>query len=315
MSEQVRVQPARSPMARLIGVIMSPRETFEEITARPGWVFPFICYLVLFGIAFGAYAAKADWVAIVTDQIEGSPVIKMLPEEAQDRAVQEATKGVRERSQIQNAIGNLANIGLGLTFFIHGMALVYCTLFVLMGSLKDLKLGRAWLNFLLCLTLLVAYIAVAWIAEAAFGEAPSSALLLTATTCLLVVAAWIWLLNTRAAADIEYHRMLSVCSYSTVVSMVGGLAILVIALVHQGPIQVGMESVVKSNLGALLKPENPALRALLDSLDVFVLWFLIVLTVGFRAATRLSTGMAASITFLPWGIWVLLKIAFKAAFA
>jgi hypothetical protein len=39
-----------------------------------------------------------------------------------------------------------------------------------------------------------------------------------------------------------------------------------------------------------------------------------VLTLGFRPVTRLSTGVTAAITFLPWGIWVLLKVAWAAVF-
>ena len=72
-----------------------------------------------------------------------------------------------------------------------------------------------------------------------------------------------------------------------------------VSLVHQGDIQVYFDKVVPSNLGALLHPENPVVRALCNSLDIFSIWALVTLTIGFRTVTTLSTGMTASITFLP----------------
>jgi hypothetical protein len=80
------------------------------------------------------------------------------------------------------------------------------------------------------------------------------------------------------------------------------------------PIETPPEQMVKANLGALVKTGVPAVQKLLESLDVFTLWVLAVLTLGFRAVTRLSMGVTASITLLPWGIWVLLKVAWAAVF-
>jgi hypothetical protein len=41
---------------------------------------------------------------------------------------------------------------------------------------------------------------------------------------------------------------------------------------------------------------------------------MIVLTIGYKTMTKTSTGIAASITFLPWVVIVLIKLAWNAAF-
>ncbi len=315
MSDQVQATPAtQSPFARLVGVIVSPAETFKEVERRPGWLFPMICYLVVFVVAFGVYGMKADWVAIVEDQIRNTPGLSFLPEEQVDKAISEATGNLRKQTQFQRAAGNVLNVTTSLLPFFHGMALVYCSLFVFMGSLTALRLGKAWLNFLLGLLLYIGYLGVAFVSQMVFADAPASALILLAVAGVVLTGAWIWLLNRQTQRDETFHKMLSVCTYATAISIIGGIAILAISLASQDAIQVSVDSLVKANPGAWLKPESPVLRAVLDRLDLFTLWFLAVLTIGFRAVTKLSAGLAASITLLPWGIYALIRIAMAAAF-
>src|SRR5437867_2117075 len=194
------------------------------------------------------------------------------------------------------------------------MALIYSTLFVMMGSLKDLKLGRAWGNLLFCLLALVVYFVVFGISRLAFPDSTDSRLLLTGLAAVLTVAGWIWLLNSHATLDPEFHRILSVCTFTSVIPMLSMVVLAMVSLVHQGDIQVYFDKVVPSNLGALLHPENPVVRALCNSLDIFSIWALVTLTIGFRTVTKLSTGMTASITFLPWGLFVMVRIALAAVF-
>ena len=315
MSDQVRETPApRTPVARLIGVLTSPGEAFKEIAAHPGWLPPFLVYMVVFCICFGVYAVKADWIAIVTEQIESSPFMKLVPDANRDEAIRGATAGLQKLSRGQMAATNLCNIGSSIVGFYHGMTLLYATLFVMVGSLKDLKLGKAWGRFLLCLLLLIGYIVVYSISNFAFRDSPASALLMIGTGSVVMVGLWTWLLNGQAARDGEFHKMLTVCCYSSVVLMVSMIAVMALSLAHQGDIQVAIDKLVPSNLGAVLAPDNAVLRTLFSSLDIFILWFLAVLSIGFKTVTKLSFGMSASMTFLPWGLVVMVKIAWAAVF-
>lgn len=315
MSEQVRETPApRNPFARLLGVITAPRETYQEIARSPRWLPPWLIYLAIFAFAFSVYSLKADWVAIVTDQVENSPFMSFFPEEAKDQAIKGATESFRSLTNAQITIGQLLQIAGGSIFFAHFMALIYATLFVLMGSLADLKLGRAWLNFLLCLLVFVFYIIVYSISQFAFKDAPQSALLLQACAAAITTGVWLWILNGRATRDPEFHRVLCVITYGSAIAIVGAVALLAVTIASPAPIQVGVEKLVPSNLGALVKPDVKALAKLFESLDVFTLWLLAVLSIGFSVVARTSMGVAASITFLPWAVIVLIKLAWAAAF-
>ncbi|HET6372337.1 MAG TPA: hypothetical protein VFG76_03460, partial [Candidatus Polarisedimenticolia bacterium] len=315
MSEQAQVPPpAKSPAARLAGVIFSPGDTFTDIAARPDWIFPLVCYLAVFLIAFSIYSVRADWIGIVTDQMEGSSVMKFFPDAARAEMVKKATEDLRAQTPGQRAAGTVIQSLIGILPFIHFVALIHASLFVLMGALRELKLGRAWLNFLLCIGLMVAFVIVTFISRAAFHDAPQSALLLNGAGALLMTAGWIWLLKRRTDRDPDLNKVISVWMYAGAVGIIYMLAILGVSLMTQAPIQASLDKLVKTNLGAFMGTGVPILKAIADSLDLFTLWTLVVLSIGFRAVTKLSTGVATSITFLPWGIVVMIRIAIAAAF-
>jgi hypothetical protein len=79
-----------------------------------------------------------------------------------------------------------------------------------------------------------------------------------------------------------------------------------------------LQNVVASNPGAFL-PEGSAkwLAALLGSIDLFAIWTLILLAIGFSATNpkKLSFGKAAALAGAGWLIFILLKVGFTAAFA
>lgn len=121
-----------------------------------------------------------------------------------------------------------------------------------------------------------------------------------------------WLLNVQAAKDEVFHKMLSVSTYASVVPLIGALALLGVSLATEGVIETRFDRFVTSSLGQVLKPEGAVLRAVLDRVDLFTIWMLTVLTIGYRAVTKLSAGVAAAITLLPWGVYALFMIGFAA---
>ncbi len=316
MSEPaIDARPSKSPIARLVGVIVSPAETFEDVARHPGWLFPLACYALAFTIAFSVYAVKADWIAIVTDQIENFPMMGLLPDQARDEAVRGATELMRKQTQGQIAAENVLNVlGVGLLPWFHAMGVVYATMFYLMGSFPKLRLGAAWGWMLLCCLFFVAFGGVGFLARAVFADAPQSRLVLLGAAAIVIGGAWTWILDGRARKDPAFHQVLSVCTYSSAVAILACVAILAVALGTGEAIATPLDRFVKSNLGALLQPDAPVAKTLLRSLDLFTIWTLVVLTIGFKAATKLSAGVTASITFLPWVVWVLVKVAMAAAF-
>ncbi len=70
-----------------------------------------------------------------------------------------------------------------------------------------------------------------------------------------------------------------------------------------------------SNL-AFLAPEDAgaALKAALASLDLFSVWAIILLSIGYRVVARVSAGAAAGTVVGLWLVWVLGKIGWAALF-
>jgi hypothetical protein len=62
-----------SPFGRIVGVLFSPKSTFEDIARKPSWVAP-IVILTLIGISMNVFLAKkADWRSFSEEQLMSSP--------------------------------------------------------------------------------------------------------------------------------------------------------------------------------------------------------------------------------------------------
>jgi hypothetical protein len=76
-----------------------------------------------------------------------------------------------------------------------------------------------------------------------------------------------------------------------------------------------MGDLLKSNPGFLVDAKSsPALHSLLQSLDVFSLWTIVLLVVGLSAAAKISRGRTAGLVLTLWVLYVLGKAGFAAAF-
>jgi len=91
------------------------------------------------------------------------------------------------------------------------------------------------------------------------------------------------------------------------------LALIILPLKSYG--DVDPENVVATSLKAFLPDGVPkALAALGSSLELFRLWFLVLVAIGFAAANPKKIKPAASfgIVFGMWAVWVLGKVAWAA---
>jgi hypothetical protein len=74
--------------------------------------------------------------------------------------------------------------------------------------------------------------------------------------------------------------------------------------------------IVPTNLAIILPSgTSPALTSIAASLDIFTIWFLILLSIGFAAiagAKRFKTSKTATLVFGMWAVWTLIKACFAA---
>jgi hypothetical protein len=79
---------------------------------------------------------------------------------------------------------------------------------------------------------------------------------------------------------------------------------------------INPQEAIQANLGLLLDKSAAAkpLWALLSSIDVFSLWMVFLLAVGFGVASKKTTGSALWGVAIPWAVIVLVKVGWAAIF-
>lgn len=73
-----------------------------------------------------------------------------------------------------------------------------------------------------------------------------------------------------------------------------------------------------TNIGALLPADtSPAIKAIAGAVDVFTIWYLILLIIGFTAiagAKRFTNGKTATLVLGLWGVWILISAGLASLF-
>jgi hypothetical protein len=77
-----------------------------------------------------------------------------------------------------------------------------------------------------------------------------------------------------------------------------------------------MSDLLRSNLGFLVERKAaPALHSLLGSLDLFAIWTMVLLTIGYAIAARISRKAAGAIVVALWAVYILGKAGLAALFS
>ncbi len=92
----------------------------------------------------------------------------------------------------------------------------------------------------------------------------------------------------------------------------GVLLTAIIAFRDKVPVEQ-LPVLLKSNLGFLSDPEtSPMAFAFLSSIDVFTIWTLFLMIVGFAFVSRMKRSTAAMLVVIPWLVVILFKVALAA---
>jgi hypothetical protein len=98
----------------------------------------------------------------------------------------------------------------------------------------------------------------------------------------------------------------------------GLLGILMMFIKDPDTLEISPQDNVASNLGFLVATkEHPAIHSLLGSIDIFSIWTIVLLAIGFAAVSdrKLTTNKAATGVVILWILWILGKAGFAAAFS
>ena len=121
----------------------------------------------------------------------------------------------------------------------------------------------------------------------------------------------------------SFKNVLSVVAWSEAVVKTIGVAIVIIVLMavdteRLKDFEPATSRLVQSNVSVLL-PKNlsPASISLASSVDVFTIWFLVLLTIGFGVGLgshRIATWKITTLVFGLWLAWVFIKVGMAFVF-
>lgn len=135
--------------------------------------------------------------------------------------------------------------------------------------------------------------------------------LLGAPIILLVVAGLgLLIMNAILGAQLKFKTALAVACYANLVSVLGAVIALVMILLAD-PDQFNAQNPMPTNPGFFLNPleASKPLLSLLSSLDIFSIWLMVLLGIGFSATVnRKVKPTTISLCFVGlWAVWVLGK--------
>jgi hypothetical protein len=110
-----------------------------------------------------------------------------------------------------------------------------------------------------------------------------------------------------------FKQAFSVTLYAWIPMVIAGILTAIIAFARGSFDPILSATIVKSNLAFLADmKEQPVLFALLGSFDVFTIWMIALLIVGFASMAKVSATKAAAIVISLWIVLIVVKLGFTA---
>lgn len=132
----------------------------------------------------------------------------------------------------------------------------------------------------------------------------------------LAAALVFWLAFKALGSDLDYRRSLSVSTHAFMPWSVQALLAILILYLSGGQLtdqQVQRGTLVASNLAAFAPPDTgPAMLTFLGSVDLFSLWSLVLLSIGFAVVAGVSRSKASGLVVSVWLFYLVLKTGFVA---
>jgi Yip1 domain len=85
-------QTAISPVGRIMGVLFSPKATFEDIVRKPSWVAPVVLLTLLSVCVSFAINQRINWREFMSQQIEKSPAAANMSSEQKEQRIEGGVK-------------------------------------------------------------------------------------------------------------------------------------------------------------------------------------------------------------------------------
>jgi hypothetical protein len=126
----------------------------------------------------------------------------------------------------------------------------------------------------------------------------------------LIVAGVLLLAFRLFGGEGTFKQAFSATLYAWMPLVLNGIVLTIVAVARGGKIDpTQMATLVKSNPAFLVSmKDQPLLYALFSSLDIFTIWTVVLLIIGFAALSRSSKAKSAAIVISLWVVCILLKL-------
>ncbi len=127
---------------------------------------------------------------------------------------------------------------------------------------------------------------------------------------LLVIAGVLLLAVRLFGGEGDFKQAFSVTCYASIPGIIKAVVLLIIILARGGLISAQtLATLVRSNLGFLADLKtNPIAFSLLSSVDIFSIWFVVLLIIGFAYVSRLSRAKTAMVIISLWIVATCFKL-------
>ncbi|HUF16928.1 MAG TPA: YIP1 family protein [Thermoanaerobaculia bacterium] len=135
----------------------------------------------------------------------------------------------------------------------------------------------------------------------------------TTPVTVLIIAALFLLIFKVFGGEGGFGQFFAVTVHAWLPQTIKGVLLTVIIAFRESVPVEQIAVILKSNLGFLSDPQaSPMAFAFLSSLDVFTIWTLFLMIVGFSFVSRMKRSTAVMLVGAPWLVVLLFKVAFAA---
>ncbi|MGN6182598.1 MAG: Yip1 family protein [Thermoanaerobaculia bacterium] len=130
---------------------------------------------------------------------------------------------------------------------------------------------------------------------------------------IVAIAAILMLTFRLFGGDNNFMQSFSVTLYSWIPMLILGVIMMIVLFSRESIDPRQMATLVRSNPGFTVDmTANPVLFALASSFDLFTIWMLVLLSIGFSTISLLSRMKSAVLIFALWLALVFVKVGFAA---
>ena len=134
---------------------------------------------------------------------------------------------------------------------------------------------------------------------------------------LLIIAAALWGTFKVAGGDVPFKISLAIVVYAGLPGILKIVLAIVSLLAGANPDSFTLQNPVGTNLGYFLDPAttSPFLRSIATSVDVFLIWTLVLSAIGFIYAGKVKSSTSYAVVFGWAALFILLGAGMAAAFS